>query len=89
MIATAAPVGWWAWLARSLPQDAEAGGGLMVAVIQLAISAGAIVGGFLYDASGYRMTFPGKRRFAPRRVSAGVQIIENILVKQFGMRAFQ
>jgi len=57
MIATAAPVGWWAWLARSLPQDAEAGGGLMVAVIQLAISAGAIVGGFLYDASGYRMTF--------------------------------
>ena len=31
--------------------------------------------------------FPGKRRFASGRVSAGIKIIENILVKQFGMRA--
>jgi predicted MFS family arabinose efflux permease len=57
LIATAAPVGWWTWLARSLPQEAEAGGGLMVAVVQLAITLGAVVGGLLYDASGYRMTF--------------------------------
>jgi predicted MFS family arabinose efflux permease len=57
LIGTAAPVGWWTWLARSLPQDAEAGGGLMVAVIQLAITLGAVVGGFLFDMSGYRMTF--------------------------------
>ncbi len=57
MIATAAPVGWWTWLARSLPQDAEAGGGLMVAVVQLAITLGAVVGGLLYDTAGYRMTF--------------------------------
>lgn len=57
MIATAAPAGWWTWLARSLPQDAEAGGGLMVAVVQLAITLGAVVGGLLYDTSGYRMTF--------------------------------
>jgi predicted MFS family arabinose efflux permease len=57
LIATAAPVGWWTWLARSLPQDAEAGGGLMVAVVQLAITLGAVVGGLLYDTSGYRMTF--------------------------------
>jgi len=34
LIATAAPVGWWSWLAKVLPKDAEAGGGLMVAVIQ-------------------------------------------------------
>ena len=32
-IGTAAPVGWWTWLSTTLPDDAEAGGGLMVAVI--------------------------------------------------------
>jgi len=57
LIATAAPVGWWTWLARSLPQDAEAGGGLMAAVVQLAIALGATVGGILFDASGYVATF--------------------------------
>ena len=57
LVGTAAPVGWWTWLARSLPQDAEAGGGLMVAVIQLAITLGAVIGGVLFDISGYRMTF--------------------------------
>jgi predicted MFS family arabinose efflux permease len=56
-IGTAAPVAWWTWLARTLPRDAEAGGGLMVAVIQLAIALGAIVGGFLFDANGYHATF--------------------------------
>jgi predicted MFS family arabinose efflux permease len=40
-----------------LPDDAEAGGGLMVAVIQLAIALGATGGGVLYDASGFRSTF--------------------------------
>jgi predicted MFS family arabinose efflux permease len=58
LIGTAAPVAWWTWLSRVLPDDAEAGGGLMVAVIQLAISLGATAGGVAYDASGYRSTFP-------------------------------
>ncbi len=49
---TAAPVGWWTWLARTLPEDAEAGGGLMVAVVQLAITLGATVGGVVYDTLG-------------------------------------
>ena len=49
---TAAPVGWWTWLARTLPEDAEAGGGLMVAVVQLAITLGATVGGVVYDTAG-------------------------------------
>ncbi len=49
---TAAPVGWWTWLARTLPEDAEAGGGLMVAVVQLAITLGATVGGVVYDTVG-------------------------------------
>lgn len=57
LIGTAAPVGWWTWLARSLPRDAEAGGGLMVAVIQLAITLGAVTGGVLFDFSGYQTTF--------------------------------
>ena len=57
VLSSAAPVGWWTWLSRVLPDDAEAGGGLMVAVIQLAIALGATAGGFLYDTSGYRSTF--------------------------------
>lgn len=57
LVATAAPVGWWAWLARSLPADAEAGGGLMVAVVQLSIALGSTLGGLLYDGPGYQATF--------------------------------
>lgn len=57
LIATGAPVGWWTWLARTLPDEAEAGGGLMVAIIQLAIASGATVGGLMFDWSGYRATF--------------------------------
>jgi len=57
LVATAAPVGWWSWLARTLPQDAEVGGGLMVAVIQLSIALGSTVGGLLFDGAGYRATF--------------------------------
>ncbi|MGE8414314.1 MAG: MFS transporter [Pseudomonas sp.] len=57
LVATAAPVGWWSWLAEALPEDAEAGGGLMVAVIQLSIALGSTLGGLLFDGSGYRLTF--------------------------------
>ena len=49
MIGTAAPVGWGTWLSRTLPADAEAGGGLMVATIQFAITLGATVGGLLFE----------------------------------------
>lgn len=57
LVATAAPVGWWIWIARSLPHDAEAGGGLMVAVVQVSIALGSTVGGVLFDASGYASVF--------------------------------
>lgn len=57
LIATAAPVGWWSWIAQAMPQNAEAGGGLMVAVIQLAIALGSTAGGVLFDQSGYQSTF--------------------------------
>lgn len=51
-VGTAAPVAWWTWLARILPGDAEAGGGLMVAIVQLAITLGATFGGLVFDAAG-------------------------------------
>ena len=57
LFATSAPVGWWTWIAKTMPNDAEAGGGLMVAVVQLAITFGAVVGGILFDTSGYVATF--------------------------------
>ena len=56
-IGTAAPVAWWTWQARTLPEDAEAAGGLMVAAIQLAITLGASAGGLLWDQGGHRATF--------------------------------
>ncbi|HAT24862.1 MAG TPA: MFS transporter, partial [Pantoea septica] len=39
------------------PENAEAGGGLMVAVIQLAITLGAALGGELFDAVGWWSPF--------------------------------
>jgi predicted MFS family arabinose efflux permease len=52
LVSTGGPVAWGTWLTRTLPEDAEAGGGLMVAVIQLAITLGATTGGLVFDASG-------------------------------------
>ncbi|WP_306395502.1 MFS transporter [Telluria beijingensis] len=78
LVGTSAPVGWWTWLAQTLPQDAEAGGGLMVAVIQLAIMLGATVGGLLFDASGYRATF---------QLSAGLLVAAAVLALVAGRSA--
>jgi predicted MFS family arabinose efflux permease len=69
-IGTPAPVGWGTWLSRTLPTDAEAGGGLMVATIQFAITLGATAGGYLFDANGYQATFG---------LSAGLLIIAALL----------
>ena len=57
LTSTSAPVGWWAWIAKVFPQDAEAGGGLFVAVVQMSIALGSTVGGLLFDHSGYQSTF--------------------------------
>ena len=57
LVATAAPVGWWSWIAKTAPENAEAGGGLMVAVIQLSIALGSTLGGVLFDGMGYQATF--------------------------------
>jgi predicted MFS family arabinose efflux permease len=53
----AVPVAWSTWLARSIPDEAESGGGLMVAAIQLAIALGAALGGAVFDISGPRDVF--------------------------------
>lgn len=57
LLATAAPTGWWTWLASTVPQDAEAGGGLMVAVVQLSIALGSTLGGLAFDHRGWQSTF--------------------------------
>jgi len=57
MIGTALPVCYWSWLARYLAQDAEPAGGLMVAVIQAAITLGAGLGGILFDVGGHQAAF--------------------------------
>jgi len=57
LIGTAAPVGWWSWLAKTVPDNAETGGALMVATIQFAIGFGSIAGGGLFDNLGWQSTF--------------------------------
>lgn len=56
-INAAIPVAWSSWLARDVKENPEAGGGLMVAVIQFAIMAGGTLGGMLLDRSGIAATF--------------------------------
>ncbi|PYE87831.1 MFS transporter [Phyllobacterium leguminum] len=48
----AVPVAWSTWITRTIPDEAETGGGLFVAAIQLAIAMGAALGGALFDAGG-------------------------------------
>lgn len=57
MLVVAVQVSWWTWLSRTMAHEAEAGGGLMVAVVQLGITIGAASGGLLFDAAGYEATF--------------------------------
>jgi len=54
---TSAPVGWLAWIAKVFLQDAEAVGGLFVAVIQMSIALSFTVGVLLFDHRGYQSTF--------------------------------
>jgi predicted MFS family arabinose efflux permease len=48
----AVPVAWSTWITRTVPDEAETGGGLLVAAFQLAIATGAGVGGVIFDAGG-------------------------------------
>lgn len=53
----AVPVAWSTWITRTVPDEAESGGGLFVAAVQLAITLGAAVGGAIFDNSGARGVF--------------------------------
>jgi predicted MFS family arabinose efflux permease len=53
------PVAWSTWLTRTVPDQAESAGGLLVAAIQLAIAIGAAAGGGIFDLSGATGVFAG------------------------------
>jgi predicted MFS family arabinose efflux permease len=44
-------------MTRVIPHDLEAGGGLQVALVQLAITGGASIGGVLFDTAGWWSPF--------------------------------
>lgn len=56
---SAIPVAWSAWITQGIADSPESGGGLMVAAIQLAITLGAAVGGWLLDSLSISATFMG------------------------------
>lgn len=56
-LSTPIPVAWGTWMARVIPTNLEAGGGLQVALIQFAITAGASLGGLLFDGAGWWSPF--------------------------------
>jgi len=51
------PVAWTTWITRTVPDQAESGGGLIVAAVQLAITFGAAAGGLIFDLSGAKGVF--------------------------------
>jgi len=59
----AVPVAWSTWITRTVPDQAESGGGLIVAAVQLAITMGAAMGGAIFDTSGARGVFAASALF--------------------------
>ncbi|MFC3061504.1 MFS transporter [Paenirhodobacter populi] len=51
------PVSWSTWITRAIPDQAEAGGSLIVAAINIAIATGAGLGGVLLESTGPRGVF--------------------------------
>lgn len=56
---SAIPVAWSAWITQGIADTPESGGGLMVAAIQVSITLGAAVGGWLLDSFSISATFMG------------------------------
>jgi predicted MFS family arabinose efflux permease len=69
------PVGWSTWLATTVPDEASAGG-LLVASIQLAISAGAAGGGAVFDLNGASGVFVG----------SGLLLVSAMVIVLFAVR---
>ncbi|NKN37522.1 MFS transporter [Agrobacterium sp. a22-2] len=57
VVSTPVPVAWNTWMTKIIPDELEAGGGLQVALIQLAIAGGASAGGILFDTLGWWSAF--------------------------------
>lgn len=72
------PVGWTTWLAHTVPDEAESGGGLMVASVQFAIAVGAAGGGAIFDISGASGVFTGSGLLL---VTAVVIVLTRVRVK--------
>lgn len=53
----AVPVGWSTWMARSVPDETESGGGILVAAVQISIAAGAALGGSIFSFGGVTGVF--------------------------------
>jgi predicted MFS family arabinose efflux permease len=53
----AVPVGWSTWVARFVPDETESAGGILVAAVQIAIAAGAALGGSIFSFSGVTGVF--------------------------------
>ncbi|RTY57712.1 MFS transporter [Pantoea sp. YU22] len=51
------PVAWSGWVARTLPDEAESAGGMVVAAVQSSIAAGAATGGLIYGMNGVSGVF--------------------------------
>ena len=51
------PVAWSSWVARSVPDQAESAGGMVVASVQSSIAVGAAAGGAMFGASGITGVF--------------------------------
>ncbi|WP_275287647.1 MFS transporter [Halomonas elongata] len=71
------PVAWSTWLTRTVPDEAESAGGLLVAAIQFAIASGAAAGGLIFDTGGAVGVFA---------VSGFVLLLAALLIL-FGVRA--
>ncbi|WP_199286129.1 MFS transporter [Paracoccus suum] len=76
LIFAGVPVSWSTWITRALPDQAEAGGGLIVAAINFAIAAGAGLGGGLLELSGPRGVF----------FVSGLILIAAVLTVVFGVK---
>jgi len=73
----AVPVAWSTWLTRTVPDQAESAGGLLVAAIQLAIALGAAAGGAIFDVSGASGVF----------TAGGAVLLAATLLLLVGLRA--
>ncbi len=65
------PVGWSTWITRSLADQAEKAGSIQVAVIQLANTCGAAIGGLALDRLGLT---------SPLMISGALMLLTAVLV---------